>query len=206
MPSATSQLSELTDDYIDEAAEVLAGAFADYPTLRWLFADAGERYDEHVLAVFRLACLHRVAVGWPCPVIRVGGRIVAVLCATGLGQRSEPPAVGDAEAELMRSVSAQTTHRMEQYNKLLQANRVARPHFDVAAVGVVAGARGRGYGGRLLRYVHALSAAHPSSTGVELSTQSAHNVDIYKHLGYQVIAETALGDMPTWFMFRPDET
>jgi predicted acetyltransferase len=70
---------------------------------------------------------------------------------------------------------------------------------------VLAGHRGFGHAGQLLREFHRISEATSGSTGVSLDTQLPGNLAIYRHFGYEITAEAVLGDIPTWMMFRPNE-
>ena len=69
----------------------------------------------------------------------------------------------------------------------------------------VAAARGTGQGRALLDHVHAMSAAHPQSPGVSLSTEVPGNVPMYEHFGYRVVGSARVApELTTWVMFRRD--
>ena len=57
----------------------------------------------------------------------------------------------------------------------------------------------------MLDAVHALSEAHPISTGMTLDTENAANVPLYAHCGYRVIAKANLEHVDVWHMFRPNK-
>jgi ribosomal protein S18 acetylase RimI-like enzyme len=72
-------------------------------------------------------------------------------------------------------------------------------------IGVSPAARGTGIARRLLDHVHAISRDDTGSAGVTLTTESAPNVGLYEHFGYQVIGHAQVEPgLETWGMYRPD--
>ncbi len=75
----------------------------------------------------------------------------------------------------------------------------------VGVIGVHPAEQGRGYGRRLLAAIHALSAHHPTSTGVYLDTENPASKAFYERCGYRLLAEERLDDgVDIWCLFRPD--
>ncbi len=60
-----------------------------------------------------------------------------------------------------------------------------------------------GLGRVLVEATQALAVRSAVSTGVCLHTETAKNVPLYEHLGFEVIDEAALGDLRTWCMMWP---
>ena len=66
---------------------------------------------------------------------------------------------------------------------------------------------GKGHARRLLDHLHALSATHPDSRGVSLSTENPRNVSLYEHFGYRIVSHEQVGEtLETWGFFREDRS
>ena len=64
--------------------------------------------------------------------------------------------------------------------------------------------QGQGLGRALLDRVHALSRARDDSPGVTLTTEVASNVELYRHVGYEVVGRgTIAPGLDTWGCTRP---
>ena len=70
-------------------------------------------------------------------------------------------------------------------------------------IGVAAEAQGSGHGRHLIEKFHEMSDKDAESTGVWLDTENPKNVSWYASFGYQVRAQSQLGDVTIWGMFRP---
>lgn len=189
---------------LDEAAEVLARAFVDYPVSRYIFPDHGAA-ERHLPEVFRFMCGARLANGDPVKGIVRNGRLVGVASLDGPEQKPWPEPMEHAFADFAERAGDGVSERFEQYAELTAEHRPAEPHFYLIILGVLPEAQGQGYGRALLDEVQAMSAAHPVSQGVALDTETTANVSLYEHCGYRVTAQSRLDDVPIWCMFRPDD-
>ena len=57
---------------------------------------------------------------------------------------------------------------------------------------------------RVFDHIHRLSAAHPESTGVRLTTELRENLALYERFGYAISGHAQLDGLESWSMFRPD--
>ena len=65
--------------------------------------------------------------------------------------------------------------------------------------------QGQGLGRALLDRVHALSRERDDSRGVTLTTEVESNVELYRHVGYEVVGRgTIAPGLGTWGMYRAD--
>lgn len=93
---------------------------------------------------------------------------------------------------------------------LLQSMRILKqyhpldPHYYLLFLGVHPDFQGRGFARTLLDELHALSDAHPLSTGVYLETANPKNVGFYGHFGYHIKTQVKINDVKTFIMFRPN--
>jgi ribosomal protein S18 acetylase RimI-like enzyme len=205
MLTAPNEIATLSEKWVDAAADVLTDAFIDYPMTRYLFDSRGERYRAELRASFRMDCVFRVALGWPFLGALDDGRLVGVALGIGLRPLPDDSPLLEMERTMVESFAGQTASRLAEYSALKQQLSPRSPHLYLESIGVLAGHRGSGHAGRLLRELHRISEATLGSTGVGLDTQLPSNLAIYRHLGYVITAEGALGDIPTWMLFRPNE-
>jgi predicted N-acetyltransferase YhbS len=73
-------------------------------------------------------------------------------------------------------------------------------HWHVGPVGVEPGLQGRGVGGAVMgRLCEAMDEAGEIAF---LETETPENVVFYRRLGFEVVSEAHLPDLPFWFMRR----
>lgn len=189
----------------DSSIEVLVRAFAGYPVMIYSFGDLGPLYEPALRSLFRYSFTRRLIAGWPllginCP---YGQAAVA-----GIDLPGETPHIAALSGmwqmfnTLIGSVAA---HRFMRYVNTAERFRPLSPHVYLGVIGVLPGVQGQGYGRALLAAVHALAASHPTATGVYLDTETAENVALYQHLGYQVIGHERVDTLDVWGMFRPNQ-
>lgn len=191
----------------DEAADVvtvLAEAFFDYPVMRFVLGGDpgyGERLRRLVTFFVQARLLRgEVIFGVGSPGHRLGAALVAF---------SDGPAAPHALAELRHetweALGAASHVRYESFAAATAPFAVDAPHVHLNMIGVRPAAAGQGCGRALLEAVHALSAERRTSEGVLLTTESASNVRLYEHFGYDVLGHaTVAPDLSTWALFRPD--
>ena len=195
---------DISQERLDEAADVLARAFADYPLMHFFFADSGATYTQQVWEALRITCEVRLVLGEPVKGIVNGDRLMAVACIDNPEKKLWPASLEQAYAAFERRIGARAAERLEKYGELTAGYRLDQPHFYLVALGVHPDVQGKGYGRALLDMVHGMSEAHPLSTGVALDTETPTNVPLYEHCGYHVTAQSNLENVNIWFMFRPD--
>lgn len=93
---------------------------------------------------------------------------------------------------------------------LLQSMRILKqyhpldPHYYLLFLGVHPDFQGKGFARTLLDAVHALSDAHPLSTGVYLETANSKNLSFYEHFRYRLKTQVEINNITTFIMFRPN--
>lgn len=204
---------------LDDIVEVISAAFHEYPVMRFVH-DPGDDYGERLRAMFRFSCESRFARGRPVLGVRDSGRLAgAALLAWPVPESgSESGDLDDLRAAVRRRLGEAASRRLERYGMTADRLAPACPHYHLAVLAVRPGGQSRGFGRVLLDAVHRLSASDPASTGVALNTETAKNVELYRHVGYRVVGEADLSDgaaveagsaerrtLHTWCLFRPDD-
>lgn len=196
-----------TQQEIDDAAAlVLADAFADYP----LFATAlTDRVRRHAA----LPLLWRDVLGH----MRDGGPVTVDLVERD--DRTVGAAVWISDAmfdDTLRTVlkgrylrfaataglrPALRLLRIQNGIDALHQRVVTEHHSYLLAIGVLPGWQGQGIASELLQ--RGLARADERQLPVYLETQSAVNVAVYRHFGFEVPLEHEADGVHTWAMLRP---
>lgn len=198
-------VERLSSAHRDESVAVLCESFHDYPVMRFVLADAGRRYDEHLAALVAYFCSRRlVGNGW----------VLGAMEDRNLAGVSVFDVPGDDSAEereehqfwlqaLVRDIGESAARRLEEYDQIGEPLMPAGAYHYLGMLGVLSRYQGRGLGRRLVEATQALAQQSEVSTGVCLHTEMPGNVPLYEHLGFETIGEADVGPMHTWCMFWP---
>ena len=190
---------------LDEAVSVLCDAFGDYPVMRYVLGWPHDRYEAHLRKMIDFFTLTRflnqdVVLG----VEGADGSLGAVANITRPGSEAAPEVAGRREA-LWRELGADARERYEALGRLWQPLGISEPHFHLNMIGSARSLRGEGAARLLLDELHTMSAIHPDSCGVTLTTDEPGNVSLYQHFGYRLTGEVEVpGAFRTWGFFRAD--
>lgn len=196
------ELIRVAEGQAEEAAQVLATSFADYPFLKRSLAGATEPVEAMTLLLFRIAVRYRLSAGYPVLSASEGGRIV------GVANLTPPPSVGpdvdwgETWEEFDSKLSQSGRSYMDEYERVQAEAKPKEPHVYVPAIGVMPGHQGRGIGRGLLdaasEYAESLDVA-----GIALDTHDQGNVEKYRSLGFELIAVTKVLDLQNYYFWRP---
>lgn len=191
---------------VASVVRVLGAAFVDYPVMRFVIGEAGEAYPGRLTRLVRFFVMNRALRDEPMLGISVEGELAGAATVSFPDRPlPAPPAIEPLREELWDALGAEARSRYEACGAAWEPIGVTRPHIHLNMIGVPAPHRGRGLARRLLEAVHDLSGTTAGSEGVSLTTESLGNVDLYQHLGYEVVGRATIApDLETWSMFRPD--
>jgi GNAT superfamily N-acetyltransferase len=189
----------------NQAVDVLASAFAEYPVMRYVLRD-GALYDLHLKELVGFFCETRLTRRWPLWGVRSEGELVAVAGINEPIHVTWPPQLHQVYENLKATIGTAAVERLESYENESSGHEPEAPHYFLGIIGVSPAYQGKGYARILIDRLQRLSESDPISTGVCLSTENARNLPIYKHLGFEVIAEAQVGELHTWCMFRHNRT
>ena len=190
---------------LDQAVAVLCDAFGDYPVMRYVLGWPHDQYDAHLVKLIDFFTLTRflnqdVVLG----VEGADGSLGAVANITRPGSEAAPEVAALREA-LWREVGIGARERYEELGRLWQPLGISEPHFHLNMIGSARSLRGEGAARLLLDELHTMSAIHPDSCGVTLTTDEPGNVSLYQHFGYRLTGEVDVpGAFRTWGFFRAD--
>ncbi len=215
--SATQSVINLGLDRLDEAAELLATVFLDYPLDHYILDGLGPEQRAMLASSFKMDCLWKLGLGWPFLGVVEQDRLAAVALVAGStssqggfveyeGSLLTLARLEEMEDRLDHSFGSQTCSRILDYYALKDAHKPPEPHLYLESLAVLPEHRGKGYGGVLINFINRLSEADEHSAGVGLDTQLPVNLTLYRHFGFHVIGEGDMGPVHNWFLFRPNET
>lgn len=196
----------------EDAVNVLAAAFHDYPVMRYVLGEAGEAYARKLKAMMRYFCERRLTHGWPlfgCLSPRRGTDapsdrwpLVAVAGVNDPGPFVENAAHRDAWLKLTEELGRECIDRLEYYERESDGDAPPGAYHFLGIIGVQPERQGDGHARALIEHIVTRSIAHPESAGVWLSTERAENVPFYQHLGFRLHVERDIGGLCYRVMVR----
>lgn len=185
--------------------DVLCEAFAEYPVMRFVLGSEPDVGGDRLRRLIGFFVMARALRDEPLLGVEHDGRLVAAATVSFPGLVESPPELYALRDEVWRDLGPEARARYEAYGKACAPLEVDVPHAHLNMIGVRPAFRGRGLASRLLDEVHAISRATPATEGVMLMTESARNVALYEHLGYQTVGHLRVTpELETWGMFRLD--
>jgi GNAT superfamily N-acetyltransferase len=201
------QLVRLTSDRYDDVVEALCDAFRDYPVMRYVIGDVGDRYASHLRQLVGYFTQARFCRAYPVLGIESGGRIVAAANVNPPHTLPAPPELERAYDALRESLGTDAIERYKAFAAVCEPFSPEGLHFHLGMIGVAHTEQRHGHARRLLEAVHELSFADPESSGVSLTTEMPANLSFYEHFGYRVLGHgtTPDGELVSWTLFRGDD-
>ena len=125
------------------------------------------------------------------------------LCS--LPDRVSPPEMDRLRERTWAALGPEAQARYDRCVEVWTPLGVAEPNVHLNMLAVPGRFQGQGLGRALLDRVHALSQERNDSRGVTLTTEVESNVDLYRHVGYEVVGRgTIAPGLETWGMYRAD--
>lgn len=201
---AASAIRKLTPHDVDEAGDLLARAFFDYPMITWLMPDTGHR--RIALPIFM-----RISVRWGLlmnEVFGIGDPLhgVAIWAPPGLVNADLDPHDSIVRySELLSAIGADAEARHERFlaeQRIVRDAELGAQTWYLAWLGVDPAQQRSGAGASLLQDMFA--RLDPIGDDTYLETEKAANVPYYRRHQFEVISEGAIssGGPPFWTMRR----
>ncbi|HEY0867984.1 MAG TPA: GNAT family N-acetyltransferase [Fimbriimonas sp.] len=184
---------------VGEFADVMASAFQDYPVMVNAFRHAPGPRIEWVRGLAALSASHRQDVSNPILIARDGERTVGAAMLTLPGYEPSPD-LETAFCDYLDPAGPTSLPFFEAFFNAVSSVEVPRPHAFLKMLGVDRAYQGRGVGRKLLERTIEIAAG---TEGIVLDTEHERNLGLYRRFGFEVAGETAVGDMPVWVMWRP---
>ena len=198
-------MRSLAAEHLDAVVDVLAQAFAAYPVMRFVLGDAGSRESKELRTLLRFFAIARLLRNEPVLGLESEGSLTAVALVAFPGLVSSPPQLAEHREQLWHELGPDARARYEAFSAATTQFEIDLPHANLNMIGVRPALHGTGLGRQLMAEVHRISAQHPQSSGVTLTTESPHNVPFYQRQGYNLLGRTRVTqELESWAFFRPD--
>lgn len=195
----TPRVEALAASDADEVVSVLADAFTDYPVMRWVYGQGGERHHERLVRMFVMA---RVLRGEPLLGVREGGELIgaAIVSFPGAPAPAEFMALRE---ETWRVIGADAERRYAAYGDATATFVFPPGATHLNMIGARRMRQRRGLGRAILDAVQDLARAREGSPGVELTTEVPANVAYYRSRGFALVGHTIVAPgLESWGFFR----
>jgi GNAT superfamily N-acetyltransferase len=188
----------------DDVIGVLCDAFADYPIMRYVLGDGGD-YRARLRTLIGFFAGARFLRQDAIIGVSVDGELRGVaLCS--LPDRVPPPEMDQLRERTWAALGAEAHARYDRCVEVWTPLGVAEPNVHLNMLAVPPRHQGQGLARPLLDRVHALSRERDDSRGVTLTTEVESNVELYRHVGYEVVGRgTIAPGVETWGMYRADD-
>jgi GNAT superfamily N-acetyltransferase len=201
MPEAV----RLPPDRAGDIVDVMADGFFGYPVMRWVAESGGAAADlpARERRLVDLFVRRRILRGGPAFGVFRGDQLAAAAIVTLPHEPEPPPQVAAMTDETWRALGDEARLRYEAYAAAANLFESIGPHHHLNMIAVRPAFAGQGLARPLLEAVRALAEADPGSAGVSLTTEKPRNVELYRHFGFDVLAEAEPCDaFKTWGMFQ----
>jgi hypothetical protein len=194
-------LERLTAARAADIVSVFCDAFRDYPVMRYITGPSGD-YDARLHHLINFFVGRRVQQGGPLFGIVENGQLLAAATMTLPNEPMMPPGAAALRDETWRQLGADAHARYETYAEATKALAIPQPHHHLNMIGVRTSHKGHKLARPLLNAVRGVAEADPDSSGVSLTTETAPNLTLYQHFGYEVQGHVRVTpDLESWGLF-----
>jgi ribosomal protein S18 acetylase RimI-like enzyme len=185
----------------DDIIAVLCDGFSDYPIMRYVLGPDGD-YPARLRTLIGFFAGNRFLRHDPVLGASVDGELRGVaLCSAP--DRVSPPEMDQLREQTWAALGPEARARYDRCVEVWTPLGVAAPNLHLNMLAVPGRYQGQGLGRALLDGVQGLSRARDDLRGVTLTTEVESNVELYRHVGYEVVGRgTIAPGLETWGMYR----
>lgn len=186
-----------------EIGALLTAAFQNDPGTREVAVGDRPGYENRLRNWFDAILALHASAQQPVFAVEADGRLAGV--AVAQAPNAGYPALGQLVSGTRIALRAGPRVCWRTVRNMIVSERhhPREPQYYLLFLGVHPDFHGFGFGGALLRALHATSEADPVSTAVCLETGTERNIRLYEYFGYQVTARYVIGS-DAYTMVRPN--
>lgn len=184
----------------------MADAFLGYPVMRYVVGEEGDVVARERRLV-DLFVRRRIARGGPAfgvgdPEDSAGKGLAAAAILTLPHEPDPPLVVAEISAAAWLELGDDARLRYDAYAQAAGLFGALGPHHHLNMIAVRPAHKGKGLARPLIEAVQRLAEEDDASDGVSLTTENPRNVELYRHFGFEVLAEVDVAPgLHTWAMF-----
>jgi predicted N-acetyltransferase YhbS len=185
---------------IPEASKVISRAFAPTPVVVAVAKGSGEKQQRKLESgmkyMFKKAPGHMY-------VAKMDGEIVGAMRMVKWPECQPKPSQGLMMLPGILIRFGALTPRIMKFRSIWGKRDPKKPHWHLDPLTVKPEMQGQGIGTKLL--THFCKIVDESGLPAYLETDQTRNVTLYERFGFAVTGEVPVFDVPTWFMWRPEQ-
>jgi ribosomal protein S18 acetylase RimI-like enzyme len=189
---------------VEEAASIIAVAFARDPHMAYFFGPEGDERQMLVEEFFSILISVRLALAMPVMVLKIGADIAGLVMGYDTRRPDWPDEFGDRWDKLYAK-SAGSVDRIARNDALCSKHVPIEPHYYLGVIGVHPAWQGQGAGNLLIDAFVERSVSNNDSAGVFIETANPANASWYQRLGFGLLGSEAMDEHTTvWCLFKPN--
>jgi ribosomal protein S18 acetylase RimI-like enzyme len=188
---------------VEEAAAVVATAFARDPHMAYFFGPEGGERQLLVEEFFSVLMSARLALAMPVMVLKTGTEIAGLVMGYDT-RRPDWPVEFEHRWDRLCAKSADAADHFARNDALCEKHKPKEPHYYLGVVGVHRAWQGKGAGRLLIDAFVERSASNSASAGVFIETANPANASWYQRLGFRLLGTEPMDENTTvWCLFKP---
>jgi predicted N-acetyltransferase YhbS len=185
---------------ISEASKVISMAFAPTPVVVAVTKGGGEKNQRRLESGMKFMLKK---VPGHMYVAKDNGEIIGAMRMVKWPDCQPKPSQGLLMLPGILIRFGTLTPRVMKFRSIWGRNDPKKPHWHLDPLTVKPGRQGQGIGTQLL--THFCKIVDESGLPAYLETDQPRNVRLYERFGFSVTGEVPVFDVPTWFMWRPEQ-
>ncbi len=189
------------DEPLDELADTMTEAFANYPVPVRAFAQSPGPRNHWIRRLMWHSAKMRQQLNFPTITARLDGVIIGAGFLRIPGADMEE-AYNAWWPEFIAEAGPQTDQFFTRFREACDSIPIPEPNLYIAMLGVRNAYQGKGIGKKIISEAMQIATDLPNCTGLGLDTQNTVNIAIYQSCGFSLAGQANVDDLPVSVMFR----
>lgn len=201
-----NEVVTLDPTMVPEVVDVIHESFFDYPVMRFVLGDAGSEYSGRLRTLVTFFVMARVFRDEIMLGVPGDGGLIGTAVISRPGGPDPDPGFYELRDRVWAELGPEPRDRYAAFGEACAPFQPGEPHLHLNMIGVRRRWQGMGISRLLIEEVHRRSREDPESAGVSLTTENPRNVSLYRHYGYDLVGQAAVGPgLTTWGFYRRND-